>query len=202
MNQPPASAPRPLDGDPPAADGAGHGRPDGPTDTPQESPADSRPDGPADPRDADPVDPWPDGPTGLRQRVAVYAIVGQGPPDGERVLLVRAASYLTVAGRWFLPGGGIDHGEDPVAALRRECREETGLEVEVGPLRGVLSDLTTLPDGSSLHTVRIIYAITTFDGELHHETDGSTDLARWVDLEEALGLPLMPYVRRALTELR
>ncbi len=137
-----------------------------------------------------------------RQRVAVYGIVEQDAPEGTRVLLVRAATYLTVAGKWFLPGGGIDHGEDPVEALRRECLEETGLEVEVGAIRGVLSDLTTLPDGTRLHTVRIVYAVDGFTGELRHETGGSSDLARWVELDRAFDLPLVPYVRRALTELR
>jgi len=137
-----------------------------------------------------------------RQRVAVYGVCED--PEG-RVLLTRAASYLTVAGRWFLPGGGIDHGEDPVAALEREFREETGLEVEVGDLLGVLADVFPVPDGDlqiSLHTVRIIYAIRSYKGRLRDEQNGSTDAARWVLPDEALGLPLVRYVRRALTELR
>jgi 8-oxo-dGTP diphosphatase len=141
----------------------------------------------------------PTGPEVLRQRVAVYGICEDAD---DRVLLVRAAPYLTVAGRWFLPGGGIDHGEHPVAALRREFHEETGLDVEIGPFKGVLSDMFTLPDGSSLHTVRIVYAIERFSGSLRDETGGSTDSAAWLPLGEALALPLMPYVNRALTELR
>ena len=32
-------------------------------------------------------------------------------------------------GKWELMGGGIDHGEDPHDCLRREIKEETGLEV-------------------------------------------------------------------------
>ena len=88
--------------------------------------------------------------------MAVYGICLD--PSG-RVLLVRAAAYLTVAGDWFLPGGGIDHGEDPATALRRELREETGLEVEVGALLGALSDVFTLPDGTDLHTVRLVHRI-------------------------------------------
>ena len=60
------------------------------------------------------------------QRVAVYGIYES--PD-RQVLLVRAAPYLTVAGQWFLPGGGLEHGEEPVAGLRREFAEETGLDV-------------------------------------------------------------------------
>ena len=103
-----------------------------------------------------------------------------------------------MAGRWFLPGGGIDHGEDPVTALRREFAEETGLEVLVGPLLGVLSDLTDLPDGTSLHTVRLVYRIENSTGDLADEIGGSTDAARWVPLAEVSTYPLMPYVVRAL----
>jgi len=46
---------------------------------------------------------------------------------GGRVLLL-----LNERGEWDLPGGRPDPGEDHRAALRREVREETGLEVEVG----------------------------------------------------------------------
>ncbi len=146
------------------------------------------------------------------QRVAVYGICEDGGGTGTggnavggdtgRVLLVRAAPYLTVAGRWFLPGGGIDHGEDPVAALGREFVEETGLRVEVGALRGVLSDVISLPDGSSLHTVRIVYRIDSFAGDLRDEANGSSDAAAWFPMAELPHLPLMPYVARAISELR
>jgi 8-oxo-dGTP diphosphatase len=135
----------------------------------------------------------------LEQRVAVYGICED---PGGNVLLVRAARYLTVAGQWFLPGGGIGHGEDPVAALRREFTEETGLEVEVGALKGVLSDVITLPNGTILHTVSIIHGIDSFTGVLRDEAEGSSDAARWQPLDRAQELPLAPYVHRALTELR
>ncbi len=134
-----------------------------------------------------------------RQRVAVYGICED---DEGQVLLTRAAPSLTVRGQWFLPGGGIDHGEDPVAALRREFVEETGLHVEVGELRGVLSDVTELPGHLSLHTIRLIYGIVSFSGTLADETDGSSDAARWVSLKEVWSYPLLPYVRRSLEELR
>lgn len=47
----------------------------------------------------------------------------------DRVLLLR-----NERGEWDLPGGRPDPGEDHRAALRREVREETGLDVEVGAL--------------------------------------------------------------------
>jgi len=131
--------------------------------------------------------------------VAAYGICEDG---GGNVLLVRAASYLTVAGQWCLPGGGLDPGEDPVDGLRREFREETGLDVDVGALLGILSDVFTLPDGTSLHSLRIIHRVDRFTGELRDEVGGSSDRTRWVSVHDALGLPLRPYVRRALTELR
>jgi 8-oxo-dGTP pyrophosphatase MutT (NUDIX family) len=148
--------------------------------------------------------PLPPGPR--QQRVAVYGICldAAGEPDGTSVLLVRAAPHLTVAGQWFLPGGGLDHGEDPVDGLRREFLEETGLEIAPGPLLGVISDVFTLPDAdrTSLHSLRIVYGVEGYSGVLRDEVGGSSDTARWVPLDEALDLPLRPYVRKALTELR
>jgi ADP-ribose pyrophosphatase YjhB (NUDIX family) len=54
---------------------------------------------------------------------AVFGVAG-AILDGEgRVLLVRQ-TYMT---GWRLPGGGLDHGEAPEKALRRELHEELGL---------------------------------------------------------------------------
>ena len=52
-------------------------------------------------------------------------------PEG-RVLLVRRAPGATRAGRWSIPAGFVDYGEEVRAAAARELREETGLEAEVG----------------------------------------------------------------------
>lgn len=69
------------------------------------------------------------------QRVAAYGLVLR---DG-RILLTRLASRISADERWHLPGGGVDHGEDPRDALVREIREETGLEAEVGETAHVYS---------------------------------------------------------------
>lgn len=66
---------------------------------------------------------------GLRIRQAVRALLVD--PD-DRVLLVRFE--FPAATRWALPGGGLEHGEDHVEALRRELEEEVGLvEASIGP---------------------------------------------------------------------
>jgi 8-oxo-dGTP pyrophosphatase MutT (NUDIX family) len=54
-------------------------------------------------------------------------------PD-DRILLVRWVNEDNGVDTWLTPGGGIEDGEDDAAALRREVREETGLEsFEAGP---------------------------------------------------------------------
>ena len=55
--------------------------------------------------------------------------------EAGRVLLIRRRDN----GLWALPGGCQDLGETPAECARRECREETGLEVRVTRLLGVFS---------------------------------------------------------------
>jgi len=62
-------------------------------------------------------------------------IVGVGAVivSGGGVLVVRRR-YEPLAGRWSLPGGALELGETLESGVRREMLEETGLEVEVGPV--------------------------------------------------------------------
>jgi 8-oxo-dGTP diphosphatase len=134
-----------------------------------------------------------------RQRLAAYGVCRDS--DG-RLLLARASPVLTVRGRWFLPGGGVQHGEDPPDSLRREMKEESGLAVEVGPLLDVLSDVRTVPpDGVNLHTVRLIYGIDGWQGELRPETRGTTDAVAWFTPDEVRTLPLASYVTTVVDRL-
>lgn len=57
--------------------------------------------------------------------------------DASHVLLVKRRDN----GRWEPPGGVLELDETIEAGLRREIREETGVEVEVGPLTGVYKNM-------------------------------------------------------------
>jgi ADP-ribose pyrophosphatase YjhB (NUDIX family) len=70
----------------------------------------------------------------LRQTKEVSVMAWIEDAD-TRVLLVRQANGLKL---WTLPGGKVKPGESLVQALKREVREETGLQVQVGSLLGVL----------------------------------------------------------------
>jgi ADP-ribose pyrophosphatase YjhB (NUDIX family) len=120
--------------------------------------------------------------------------------DEDRLLLARAAPALALRGRWFLPGGGIQHGENPTQALHREITEETGLTVVLGPLLTVLSDVRQLPEGTSLHTLRLIYRVAKWTGTLQAEVNGTTDDVQWFTRGELAHLPLARYVQEVVRD--
>ncbi|MEV0178171.1 (deoxy)nucleoside triphosphate pyrophosphohydrolase [Streptomyces sp. NPDC050625] len=57
-------------------------------------------------------------------------VVGAALFDGDRLLAARRSAPPELAGRWELPGGKVEPGESPDAALVRELREELGVETE------------------------------------------------------------------------
>jgi ADP-ribose pyrophosphatase YjhB (NUDIX family) len=90
---------------------------------------------------------------------------------GERVLLVRRR-YEPLAGHWSLPGGAVELGETMAAALTREIREETGLEITVGPVIEVLDRITRDGDGGvRYHFVLVDYLCWSTGGELTAASD-------------------------------
>jgi ADP-ribose pyrophosphatase YjhB (NUDIX family) len=136
----------------------------------------------------------------LVQRTAAYAVVED--PDGA-LLLVRASPRSDFAGRWFLPGGGVGHGEAPADAVVREVAEETGLRVRVTGPRAVLADVVDLPHrGVRVHTLRVLYDAEPVAGwplnGLRPEPDGTSDHVELVPPQRLATLPLMPYVAELL----
>jgi ADP-ribose pyrophosphatase YjhB (NUDIX family) len=128
-----------------------------------------------------------------RQRVAAYGLLERQ----ANVLLVQASLHTT-SGRWFLPGGGVEHGERPEAAVKREFREETGLTVRVGRLLDVLSDVMELPaENWLLHSIRVIYLVES-DHEAPEPHAGDVEQVGWFTRAACRELALMPFVAAVL----
>lgn len=76
---------------------------------------------------------------GYRRRPGVYGVL----LDGEALLLTHQAQPTP---EYQLPGGGIDPGEHPIAALHREVHEETGWHIATPRRIGVYRRFTFMPE--------------------------------------------------------
>ena len=102
----------------------------------------------------------------LRQvrRIAAYGVCRD---EVGRVLLVRVPDGRD-PNPWNLPGGALRHGEDPVVAVVRRFREESGLAVDVLGVREVSAEVTRFPGhGVVRHQDQVIYdTVLTGSGQL------------------------------------
>jgi 8-oxo-dGTP diphosphatase len=124
------------------------------------------------------------GPAPQGRRYPVRPVLGVGGiifnERGEVLLVER--KHEPLARQWSLPGGGLDAGETLEAGTAREVKEETGLDVEVGPLVEVF-DRILLDDNANVryHFVLVDYLCRPIGGVLEAQTDVSA--CAWVPLD-------------------
>jgi len=115
----------------------------------------------------------------------------------ERVLLIQRGKP-PASGFWHVPGGKLEAGESLVEGVRREVKEETGLDVDVGPIMAVVERRQ-----EGFHYVIIDFLAQLADpNQTHHliAADDASD-ARWLAEDELDQLPiahgLLPILERA-----
>lgn len=126
----------------------------------------------------------------MSRRYPERPVVGVGAIilDGDRVLLVERGNE-PLKGVWSIPGGALESGESLAEGVRREAREELGLEIEVGELVEVFERITRDAEGRvEYHYVLADYLCSVAGGTLRAADDAAD--ARWVDRSDLEALPL------------
>ena len=125
-------------------------------------------------------------------RPSCHAVVS----DGERVLLVKRGGE-PFRGWWGLPGGAVELGETVAEALRREVREETGLEIEIERFLTYKDAVNRDEDDRiRFHYVILFFAARPVAGTLRANDDAAE--AVWVPRDQLGRYRLVPGTEQVL----
>ena len=127
------------------------------------------------------------------------------PVPAVGVLLIQADALLLIRrghppdqGKWSLPGGRLEWGETLTEAARREIREETGLDVSIGEMAGVVDLIIREGDTVAFHYVILNYFATITAGTPRPGDDA--DAVQWVPLARLPEWDVSPSLRDFLRQ--
>ncbi len=123
--------------------------------------------------------------------------VGVAIIDGRKLVLIKRGRGVG-AGLWAVPGGKVEYGETLEETALREAREETGLEVSLGPVVWVGESIGP-GEPPEWHYTLVDFVAFVVGGTLSHGDDAAA--AEWVDFDRASELamtPTMPPLLKAL----
>lgn len=128
-------------------------------------------------------------------RLVLVVAVALVDPDG-RVLLARRPEGKSLAGLWEFPGGKVEAGESPEAALMRELQEELGIETWSSCLAPLSFVSHAYPE---FHLLMPLYICRKWAGQPHAREHAEL---RWVRSRDMGGYPMPPADLPLLPVLR
>ncbi|MBS7645362.1 MAG: NUDIX hydrolase [Candidatus Bathyarchaeia archaeon] len=131
-----------------------------------------------------------------RPMVGVGALI----MEDNRILLVKRR-FEPGRGLWSIPGGLVELGEPVEEAVKREVREETGIEVELDGLLDVVDNIIFDEDGRvRFHYVLIDYLAHPVGGALSRSSREVVDL-RWIEVNRVSRYRVTKTLKRLIDKI-
>lgn len=135
------------------------------------------------------------------RHLGVYGIIIKN----NKILLIKKSRGAYI-GKFDLPGGGLEHGEDIIQCLKREIKEETGLDIKKTELRNVYTyniEWDNNGEIENLHHIGIIYDVILDNfTNLKLDGDGLDSLGTcWINISETNFNLLSPFAYKVMAEL-
>jgi len=113
----------------------------------------------------------------------------------DKIFLMKTHKWRN---RYTIPGGHIELGERIEDALRREVREETGLDIYDIQFIGIQECIFDEAFWEKKHFIFIDYMCKTESTEVRLNSEGQDYI--WVSLDKVFNLPIEPYTERTIKE--
>ena len=110
------------------------------------------------------------------QKIASHGLIRKG---NKYLIVHRSKQNDYMPGKWDLPGGTVEFGEDPIFALEREIGEEVSLKVRNPQLSSIFSFISK----PARHQLQIIYKCDYLGGQVELNPEEHDDF-KWVTAKE------------------